>query len=201
MFYEYALKDKVRVPPEFFGLDITSAVRNILIDSFEGKVVKDYGLIVSIIGVEIAGDGVVIPGDGAAHYPIQFKILSYQPQVNNVVHGESTEIVDFGSFVGIGPVEGLIHLSQITNDFISYNKKTSSLSNKDSKKSLKKGDRLIAKVSTVSMKNSLRDIKIGLSMRPEGLGKVEWIGRVEEVEEKPKENVKSKFKHKKGRAK
>ena len=198
MFYEYSINDKVRVPPEFFGLDINSAVRNILIENYEGKVFRDYGLVVAVTDVEITGDGIIIPGDGAAHYPIKFKVLGYNPQVNNVVRGEITEIVNFGAFIGIGPVEGLVHLSQITNEFISYNKKTSNLVTKDSKKVLKKGDKVISKVSTVSMKNTIRDIKIGLTMRPKGLGKEEWIEKEENDDaEKAKAKASDKKKGKK----
>lgn len=198
MFYEYSIKDKIRVPPEFFGLDINSAVKNILIDAYEGKVFKEYGLVIAVTDVEITGDGIVIPGDGAAHYPIKFKLLSFNPQVNTVVNGEITEVVDFGAFVNIGPVEGLVHLSQITNEFISYNKKSESLVTKDSKKTLKKGDLIIAKISTVSMKNTIRDIKIGLTMRPKGLGKIEWIEEEEKQDtDKPEKEKKTKAKKKK----
>jgi len=196
MFYEYSVSDKVRVPPEFFRLDISAAVKNILIDIYEGKVFKDYGLIVAVTGVDIVGDGIVIPGDGAAHYPITFKLLSYYPQVNIIIRGEVTEIVDFGAFVGMGPVEGLIHLSQITNEFISHNKKTSNLVTKDSKKILKKMDQIIFKVSTLSMKNNIRDIKIGLTMRPKGLGKLEWIEADEKGPEEVKVKVEKKIKKK-----
>jgi DNA-directed RNA polymerase subunit E' len=86
-----------------------------------------------------------------------------------------TELVEFGAFVGIGSVEGLIHLSQIANDFLNYNKKIPAFTGKESKKSLKKGDIVFAKISTVSLKPSLSETKIGLTMRPDGLGKAEWI--------------------------
>jgi hypothetical protein len=46
---------------------------------------------------------------------------------------------------------------------------------KESKKMLKKGDTVYAKITTVSLKPTLADTKIGLSMRPAGLGKDEWI--------------------------
>ena len=190
MFYEYSIKDKVRVPPEFFGLDIISSVKTILINMYEGKVYSNQGLIVAVTNVALTGDGLGIPGDGAAHYPIEFNVLCYNPKVNTIVNGTITEIVDFGAFVSIGPIEGLVHLSQVTNEFISYNKKTRLLVTKESKKTLKKGDKIIAKISTVSMKGSIRDIKIGLTMRPDGLGKVEWILKESQQPDKKQENTK-----------
>jgi DNA-directed RNA polymerase subunit E' len=108
--------------------------------------------------------------------------------------------------VGIGPVEGLIHLSQITNDFLNYNKKTAAFVGKESKRALKKDDRVFAKVTTVSIKQSLADTKIGLTMRPEGLGKDEWVERAgkkaanaakEEKSEPPQKEAKAKKEAKK----
>jgi DNA-directed RNA polymerase subunit E'/Rpb7 len=40
---------------------------------------------------------------------------------------------------------------------------------------IKKGDTVYAKVSTISMRNTIQDIKIALTMRAEGFGKPEWI--------------------------
>jgi len=35
--------------------------------------------------------------------------------------------------------------------------------------------RVIGEVSTISMRNTIQDVKIALTMRPEGFGKPEWI--------------------------
>ena len=34
---------------------------------------------------------------------------------------------------------------------------------------------MLAKVSTISLKNNIKDTKIALTMRPDGLGKPEWM--------------------------
>jgi len=97
------------------------------------------------------------------------------PQVNEIMESDVSEIVEFGAFLTMGPMEGLVHLSQIANDFLTYNKKTASFTGRESKKAIKKGDHVYAKISTVSMKMSIPETKIGLTMRPDGLGKEEWL--------------------------
>ena len=106
---------------------------------------------------------------------MKFDTLTYLPQINEIIESEISEVVEFGGFVTLGPIEGLVHLSQIANDFLTYNKKTQTFVGRESKKFLKKSDHVFAKISTVSMKNNIPETKIGLTMRPDGLGKDEWI--------------------------
>jgi len=168
-------------------MELTSGLSQILREKYERRVDKDSGTVLCIWDVKPMGDGTVIPSDGAAYYDVEFSALTYLPAVNEVIEASVSEIVEFGAFVGLGPIEGLIHLSQITNDFLNYNKKSAAFSGKESKKSLKKGDVVYAKVTTVSLKQHLSDTKIGLSMRPVGLGKDEWVEKEEKKGAQPQE--------------
>lgn len=197
MFRVYTVADTVRVDPAFFELDLPKAVVRILRNKYERRVDPDLGVILSVWNPKDITEGRVIPGDGASYHKVDFDVLAYVPEVNEVIEGEVNEIVEFGAFVGIGPLDGLVHLSQITNDFLSFDKKLPAFVGKESKKMLKKGDVVVAKVSVVSMKGSIADTKIGLTMRPEGLGKPEWAsggGRAPSVaapkkEKKPKKEA------------
>ncbi|MEM2963631.1 MAG: DNA-directed RNA polymerase [Candidatus Anstonellales archaeon] len=175
MYWKIELEDRVRVPPQYFSMNLNDAITQILREKYERICDKDLGVIISIWDAKTHGDGTVIHGDGAAYYDVSFLALTYLPEVNEIYEAEVSELVEFGAFLDLGPVEGLVHLSQIANDFLTFNKKIPAFVGKESKKSLKKGDHVFAKVSTVSMKSSLNDVKIGLTMRPEGLGKDEWI--------------------------
>jgi DNA-directed RNA polymerase subunit E'/Rpb7 len=95
--------------------------------------------------------------------------------VNEVFECEIKEIVEFGAFAVIGPLQGLLHVSQISKEKFFYDKKAKTLGSKVEKRVIKKGDTAIIKVSTVSLKGSTTETKIGLTMRPEGLGKHEWL--------------------------
>jgi len=167
--------DRVRLPPQNFSMKLQDGLTQILREKYERRIDRDMGIVLDVFDVEPEGDGIVIPGDGSAYYDVKFSALTYLPQVNEVVEAEVTELVEFGAFIGIGSLEGLIHLSQIANDFLTYNKKIPAFTGKESKKALKKGEFVFAKISTVSLKNSMAETKIGLTMRPEGLGKLEWI--------------------------
>jgi DNA-directed RNA polymerase subunit E' len=95
--------------------------------------------------------------------------------VNEVFEAEVKEIVEFGAFVSIGPFQGLLHISQFGREKYFYDKKAKTLVSRAEKRSVKKGDTLLVKVSTVSLKATTADTKIGLTMRPDGLGKPEWM--------------------------
>ena len=175
MFKIYTLEDTVRVDPMYFDLDIDESILKVLRNKYERRMDSDLGIILCVWNPQKISEGKVIPGDGASYHTAQFDVLTYLPEPNELVQGEINEIVEFGAFAKIGPLDGLVHLSQITNDFLSFDKKIPAFVGKESRKILKKGDLVYAKISTVSMKGSIADTKIGLTMRPEGLGKDEWV--------------------------
>ncbi len=175
MYQIVTVTDRVRLPAQNFTMKLGDGLRQILRERYERRIDKEHGMVLSIWNIHPQGDGLVIPSDPAAYYDVRFDALAYLPSVNEVLEAEVAELVEFGAFVQIGSLEGLVHLSQIANDFLTYNKKTMSFTGRESKKSLKKGDHVFSKISTVSMKSSIPETKIGLTMRPDGLGKDEWL--------------------------
>jgi len=182
MYYLNDAEDKIRIPPDMFGSKIEDAALRILRERYEGRIYRDVGAVLVVTDPEIKSEGVVIPGDAGAYYSVKFKTLTFIPHVNEVFKAEVKDVVEFGAFATIGPFQGLIHISQIGKEKYYYDKKSKSLTSKVAKKSLKKGDAALVKISTVSLKPSSTDTKIGLSMRPDGLGKLDWV----EKPEKPK---------------
>jgi DNA-directed RNA polymerase subunit E' len=178
-----SIKDTVRVPPKNFGMKIDESVLSVLRQQYENRIDPDIGVILAITDVKSISSGKIIPGDGASYHDLEFEALSFQPKLQEVLVGKVGEIAQFGAFIKIGPIDGLVHVSQVADDFISYNEKTGTLTGKDSGKMLKEGDIVRARVVTLSLKSELGDSKIGLTMRQPGLGKMEWI----EEAKKPKE--------------
>lgn len=174
MYNIYTVKDTFSFPPEDFGKDIEAVAEAVLQKKYEGRVDKEMGVIVAVFDVKNISDGTIYPGDPSTKHDAEFDMLVFLPQVDEVVCGEITELTDFGAFVRIGPMEGLIHVSQIANEFLSYDRKTQTFLTKQKKLMLKKGDLVYAKISTVSMKNSVKDSKIALTMKQDGFGKPEW---------------------------
>lgn len=178
------IEDIVRVPPNLFGDALEKSLVNLLAETYEGKLDRDVGAIVAITDVKTDGIGNVIPGDGAAYYKTTFTALTYKPELQEVVDGNVIEIVEFGAFVRLGPLDGLVHVSQITDDFLNYDEKGSRFVGKESKKTITEGDLVRARIVTISLKKA-KENKIGLTMRQPGLGKVEWLTE-KKKEEKPK---------------
>jgi len=185
MYRIHTIVDTVRVPPSLFSLKLEEAVLQILREKYERRVDKDLGIVLNIWNPRSIGDGKVIHGDGASHHLVTVDVLAYMPEINEVFDGEVTEVVEFGAFVRAGPLDGLVHLSQITNDYLSFDKKAQVFIGKESKKTLKKGDLVRAKISTVSLKGSIPETKVGMTMRPEGLGKLEWLEAEAKGEARP----------------
>ncbi len=175
MYYLKTIEARIRVPPSLFGSELEDAVRSILRDRYEGRIYKDIGIVLSVDNPKVLSDGTIIPGDSGAYYTVKFDALSFYPMVNEVYKAEIKEVVEFGAFASIGPFQGLLHVSQIDKEKFYYDKKAKNLGSKALKRTIKKGDEVIVKVSTVSLKSTSSDTKIGLTMRPDGLGKPEWL--------------------------
>jgi DNA-directed RNA polymerase subunit E' len=173
MFYITAIEDYVRVSPELFALPVDEAILKQLQISYKDFVNKDLGSVVAVLDVMDVGEGVIIPGDGAAYYKCSYKILNYIPELQELVYGEISEITNFGAFMNVGAMEGMIHVSQTMDDFVSFSK-SNTLIGKNSKRSLKKEDLCLARIIAISYKSADQP-KIGLTMRQPGLGKIDWI--------------------------
>ena len=173
MFYLTEVDDYVRVEPKLFGMPTAEAVEQQLYDTYsEGYYDNELGAVVCVVEVLEVGEGVIIPGDGAAYYNSKFKVIAWKPELQELVYGKVSEITNFGAFIDMGAMRGMIHISQTMDDYVSFSKE-GSLQGKASARSLKEGDLCLARVVAVSHKGD--DPKIGLTMRQPGLGKLEWI--------------------------
>jgi len=193
MFYLAEVEDHVRVEPRHFGLPTHESIEKQLNESYVDSLSKELGYVISVVSVEDVGDGVIIPGDGAAYYKSRFKVLIWKPELHELVYGTISEIASFGAFIDLGVMQGMIHISQTMEDYVSATK-SGTLSGKNTKRNLSKGDNCIAKIVAISYKSG--EPKIGLTMRQPGLGKVEWID--EEKRKKEKSVKQTEKKEKKG---
>ncbi len=144
---------------------------------------KDFGFVVNVIDIEKIGEGVIVPGDGAAYYDTSFELLTFKPELNELVFGKIRDITDFGAFMDMGGIEGMVHISQSMDDFVSFSK-DKVLQGKKSGQTIKVGDKCKARIIAVSYKD-LNNPKIGLTMRQEGLGRLEWLEKQKEESKEP----------------
>lgn len=172
MFYLAELEDYIRVEPKLFGLKTLDAVKQQLKETYSEYITKELGKAVAVVDVLEVGEGIIIPGDGAAYYKSRFKLLVWKAEMQELCFGTIEEITNFGAFMSLGVMQGMIHISQTMEDYVSFSK-SNALVGKTGKKSLKKGDLCLARIIAVSFKAG--EPKIGLTMRQPGLGKLEWI--------------------------
>lgn len=185
MYRIITLEDRVRVPPEKIGMKLKDSVRESIAEQFEGVIDPRLGVVLSVVDVEKVGDGKILAGDPGIHYLSTFRLLTFRPELHELVYGEIIDNTEFGSFVRIGPMDGLIHISQLMDDFVTFDSKNSVFLGKESKRTLKEGDKVRARIISVSFGKD--ENKIGLTMRQAGLGTLQWIAEEKKRGKKGKE--------------
>jgi DNA-directed RNA polymerase subunit E' len=181
MYYRLKLSDKVRVPPHRLGEELERVILNVLEEQLEGSIDKDLGIFIAITQVFDVGEGELVPGDGAVYYDVTFEALVLRLALQEVVEGIVVETTSFGAFISLGPIDAMLHVSQISDEFINYDEKNGRLICQDSKRFIGVGDVIRARVVTLSLtEREPRESKIGLTMRQVGLGPLTWLA--EELE-------------------
>ncbi|BBL63012.1 MAG: DNA-directed RNA polymerase [Methanobrevibacter arboriphilus] len=176
MYYLTKIEDTVRIPPYKFEDPLEEVAIETLNETYNGRLDKKLGLLVSVNNIEVIGEGKVIMGDGAAYHEVVFNAVFFKPELYEIIDGEVIEIAEFGAFIRIGPMDGLVHVSQVTDDYINYDSKRGALLAKESKKTLEEGNFVRARIVAVSLKGkSTKETRIGLTMRQPNLGRFEWI--------------------------
>lgn len=194
LFKLITLEDTIRIPPETFGNPLEAVGHQQVKAKYEGIVDEELGYVIAVINVEVNPIGKIIPGDGATYHKVTFSLLTFYPKVQEVLEGEVVEIADFGAFVRIGPIDALLHVSQLMDDFISHDEKQGVLLGKETKRKLTSGDQVRVRITAVSLGRAGSSGKIGVTARQPFLGKLEWIERdvqkiKEPAEKKPAEKV------------
>ncbi len=195
MFKLVTREDTIRIPPETFGNPLEDVGRQQVKAKYEGIVDEELGYVIAVTKVNVSSIGKIIPGDGATYHKVHFSLLTFYPLLQEIVEGEVVEIADFGAFVRIGPIDALLHVSQLLDDFISYDEKQGVLLGKETKRRLMTGDQVRVRITAVSLGRAGSSGKIGVTARQPFLGKLEWIeSEVKKVreatEKKPPEKTK-----------
>jgi DNA-directed RNA polymerase subunit E' len=167
--------DVVRVSPDKFGSKLKKVALEVLRTKYESTINSDMGYIIQVTGVDMDPVGKIIPGDGARYHKVKFSVLSFFPMLQEIVEGEVVEITDFGAFVRIGPTDALLHLSQITDDYLTSDVKQGIILASQSKRTLKVGSKLRVRITAVSLGRGASMGKIGVTCRQPYLGALEWI--------------------------
>ena len=183
MFKLVTLEDAIRIPPERFGENINNVGYEQLKIKYDGMVDEELGYVIAVTNIKVNPFGKIIPGDGATFHKFEFSLLTFYPKIQEVIEGEVVEIAEFGAFIRIGPVDALLHVSQLMDDYISYDERQGVLMGKETKRKLQTGDHVRVRITAVSLGRSGSSGKIGVTARQPFLGKIDWIKKdVEKID-------------------
>ncbi|MCX8208486.1 MAG: DNA-directed RNA polymerase [Sulfolobales archaeon] len=165
------VEDVVRIPPSKFGEDLVKTASEVLSEKYVGSLHPDLGLILAITDIDVEPEGTIVPGDGATYHRAVLELLTFYPVVNEVVDGVVVDVKRIGVFVNIGPMDALVHISQIADDRMVYHEETGVLEGEETKLRISKGDVVRGRITAVSIARPSM-IRIALTMRQPGLGKI-----------------------------
>jgi len=174
MYRILTIKTKIKVPPTKFGMKLKKAIKESLAETYENRLDKNFGMGLCVVNVNEVGEGKIYAGDPSIHYAVTFDLLVFKPELHEVLLGDVIDNTEFGSFVRMGPMDGLVHVSQLLNDYVSYDEKNAIFTGRETRKTLKEGDPVRVRVISISMSEG-KENKIGLTMRQPNLGALSWI--------------------------
>ena len=175
MFQIIEAEDVVRVEPLDFSETLNKMAEKVLKLKYESTLSPEFGYIILIIDVKADKVGKILPSDGATYHTVNFKILTYLPKLQEVVEGEVVEITDFGAFIRIGPTDALLHLSQITDEYLNSDVRQGLITAQQSNRVINVGTRMRVRVTALSLAHGSSMGKIGVTCRQPFLGAKDWI--------------------------
>jgi len=190
MFQIIDAEDVVRVEPLDFSESLNKMAEKMLKLKYESTLSPEFGYIILIINVKADKVGKILPSDGATYHSVHFKILTYLPKLQEVVEGEVVEITDFGAFIRIGPTDALLHLSQITDEYLNSDVRQGQITAQQSSRTINVGTRMRVRVTALSLARGSSMGKIGVTCRQPFLGAIDWIEEDLKKTSKPASNKK-----------
>jgi DNA-directed RNA polymerase subunit E' len=166
----------VRIPPVELNEDISKVIDALTWETYEGRLTEEKTVTVLIRNVRSVGPGRIVHGDGAVYQTVKYEQIVFKPKDNEIIIGVVVEILKFGAFVRFGPLDGLLHISQVMDDRVDIDEVNQRLVGKDTGRTLVVGDVVKARIVSVDLnEKNPQDSKIGLTMRQPGLGKLQWL--------------------------
>jgi len=185
VFMKFTVEDIVSITPDLFNVNLREAATKQLINRYLNLYDEEMGYIIEIRDVDVEPIGKVFSEDGSSFHRVKFTIYSFKPILNEIIEGEVVEVAPFGVFIRIGPIDALLHISQIMDDLVIVDTIQKMVRGKDSGKMLRVGDKVRARIIAISPPRGITALKVGLTCRGGLFGNLKWI------EERIKEVVKS----------
>jgi len=183
LYVEYLVEEWIGVPPGkvYSGEDLDSVVLDILRARLEGVYDPSLGVVIAVLDAEIVGEGFILPisGDPNIYFPVRYRVLAFEPLIQEVVRGVVRDVRDQGLFVDLGPVDGFVFRNQIMDESVEILPDRRGFRSTETGKVIEVGDVVRARITQVSKPttSNIKGLRIGMTMRQPYLGKEEWIKR------------------------
>ena len=167
----------VPIPPSRLSENIDEVIDELTWKQCEGQFGPDKSITILIKNVKSKGPGRIVHGDGSVYQTVVFDQLVFKFKEHEIIEGQVMQITKYGAFIKFGPLDGLLHISQVMDDRVDFDETNQRLIGKDSGRSLNVGDIVRARIISMDInEKNPQDSKIGLVTRGQvGLGKLEWI--------------------------
>ena len=167
----------VPIPPNRLSENFDEVVVELAKKQFEGQLGSDKSITILIMNVTPKGPGRIVHGDGAVYQTVEFDQVVFKFKENETILGQVVQITKYGAFVKFGPLDGLLHISQVMDERVDIDEENQRLIGKDSGRTLNVGDIVRARIISMDInEKNPQDSKIGLVTRGQvGLGRLEWI--------------------------
>src|SRR5437879_11332544 len=116
-----------------WGQRIAAVARELPRTAVEVTIGADKTLTLIASNIERMGEGRIVHGDGAVYQRVKYDALVFAPALQEIVEGTVVEILKFGAFVRFGPLDGLLHISQVMDDRVDVDDEGQRLIGKDTK--------------------------------------------------------------------
>ncbi|MEM5873707.1 MAG: DNA-directed RNA polymerase [Acidilobaceae archaeon] len=175
----YEIEEWLGIDPQhvYSGEDLNRVALEVLRNKLEGIADPQLGIIVAVVSAEVSSEGLTLPlpGDPDFYFKVKYTVLAYEPILNEVVRSVVRDVREQGLIVDLGPIDGFVHRSQITDEGLELLPDKRGFRS-DSGKIIEIGDIVRARISQIA-KPTRRTLmlNVGLTMRQPYLGKEEYI--------------------------
>ncbi len=189
MFKVFEVEGYVRIPPERFGEQLDRVALEELRKRFGDRVVRGLGYIIAVFDVKVDRRGNLIFGDSGTYHRAFFKLLTFVPLEGEIVEGDVASVRDIGITVRVGPINGLVHRVHIMDEpNVLFDRQASLFIGERTKRKIGKGDVVRARITGISYVSTREGgslIRLTLTMRQPGLGKLEWVKEALQAKKRP----------------
>ena len=175
MYRIYRLRSVVRIDPSKLDRDLAEVALEELRKRYENVFDKNLGVILMVMNPKVDPEGYIIMGDGAPYHYVEFEVLAYVPVVNEIVEGVVELVGRPGINVKVGPIDGFVHISQISDEEAYYDSVRQAIVLRQSKRTIERGDIVRARITSVSGGTPQRPPRVSMTLKQPYLGKREWI--------------------------